>query len=107
MRVNGRWVLTGGVVVLLVAGLILAPVGTLRWGVQAATPIKLGEVGPLSPPGGYADGQLMKDAAILATDQINPKGGVLGRPVRLSYQATRALPDEGPPPADRLPARLH
>src|SRR5260370_39963137 len=95
MRVNGRWVLAGGVVVIVVGGLILAPVGTLRWGVQAAPPIKLGEVGPLSPPGGYADGQLMKDAAILATAEINAKGGVLGRPVQVSYQDTRGLPEEG------------
>src|SRR5260370_13517592 len=104
MRVNGRWVLTGGVVVLLVAGLILAPVGTLRWGVQAATPIKLGEVGPLSPPGGYADGQLMKDAAILATDEINAKGGVLGRPLQVSYHDTQGLPVGGTAAAPRLTA---
>jgi len=100
--------LTGGVVVLLVAGLIFAPVGTLRWGAQAAgTPIKLGEVGPLSPPGGYADGQLMKDAAVLATDEINKKGGVLGRPIEVSYQDTRGLPEEGTAAAERLTAQEH
>ena len=102
-----RRLLIGGTVVILVAGLILAPVGTLRWAVQAATPIKLGEVGPLSPPGGYADGQLMKDAAILATDEINAKGGVLGRPIEVSYQDTRGLPEEGTAAAERLTAQEH
>ena len=67
----------------------------------------LGEVGPLSPPGGYADGQLMKDAAILATDEINKAGGVLGRPVAVSYQDTRGLPEEGTAAAERLTAQEH
>ncbi len=103
MRVLRRGV-PASLVVLLIAGLIFVPVKTL-W--SAAEPIKLGEVGPLSPPGGYADGQLMKDAAILATDEINAKGGVLGRPVTVSYQDTRGLPEEGTAAAERLTAQEH
>jgi len=88
----------------LIVGMIFVPV-KMTW--SAATPIKLGEVGPLSPPGGYADGQLMKDAAILATDEINAKGGVLGRRIEVSYQDTRGMPEEGTAAAERLTAQEH
>jgi len=91
-------------VIVLIVGMIFVPV-KMTW--SAATPIKLGEVGPLSPPGGYADGQLMKDAAILATDEINAKGGVLGRRIEVSYQDTRGMPEEGTAAAERLTAQEH
>src|SRR5438270_12055477 len=94
MHLRGRWMVTG-VAALGIAGLVLVPAQMTRSVLSAAEPIMLGEVGPLSPPGGYADGQLMKDAAILATDEINKAGGVLGRPVAVSYQDTRGLPEEG------------
>jgi ABC-type branched-subunit amino acid transport system substrate-binding protein len=77
MHLRGRWVLTG-LVTLLTVGLILAPIASV-W-LSAAEPIKLGEVGPLSPPGGYADGKLMKDAALLAAEEINAAGGCCGAP---------------------------
>ncbi len=91
-------------VIVLIIGMIFVPV-KMTW--SAAEPIKLGEVGPLSPPGGYADGQLMKDAAILATDEINAKGGVLGRRIEVSYQDTRGMPEEGTAAAERLTAQEH
>jgi branched-chain amino acid transport system substrate-binding protein len=69
---------------------------------RAAEPIKLGWVGPLSPPGGYAEGQLMKDAAGMAAVEINAKGGVLGRPIEIIYQDTRGMPAEGTAAAERL-----
>ncbi|HTU56365.1 MAG TPA: ABC transporter substrate-binding protein [Acetobacteraceae bacterium] len=69
---------------------------------RAAEPIKLGWVGPLSPPGGYAEGLLMKYAAAMAADDINAKGGVLGRPIEILYQDTRGLPAEGTAAAERL-----
>src|SRR5207245_3447799 len=106
MRMRGRGIVAG-IVVLLIAGLVLVPAQVMRSALSAAEPIKLGEVGPLSPPGGYADGQLMKDAAILATDEINAKGGVLGRPIAVSYQDTRGLPEEGTAAAERLTAQEH
>ncbi len=96
-----------GVAALVIAGLVLVPAQMTRSVLSAAEPIMLGEVGPLSPPGGYADGQLMKDAAILATDEINKAGGVLGRPVAVSYQDTRGLPEEGTAAAERLTAQEH
>lgn len=69
---------------------------------RAAQPIKLGWVGPLSPPGGYAEGILMKDAAAMAADAINAKGGVLGRKIEIIYQDTRGLPASGTAAAERL-----
>jgi branched-chain amino acid transport system substrate-binding protein len=69
---------------------------------RAAEPIKLGWVGPLSPPGGYAEGLLMKYAAGMAADEINAQGGVLGRPIEILYQDTRGLPAEGTAAAERL-----
>ena len=47
---------------------------------RAADPIVFGWVGPLSPPGGYAEGTNMKYAAQMAVDEINAQGGLLGRP---------------------------
>src|SRR5262249_21573586 len=69
---------------------------------KAADPIKVGWVGPLSPPGGYAEGALMKQAAELAAEEINAKGGVLGRPIQVIFQDTRGQPEEGTAAAERL-----
>jgi branched-chain amino acid transport system substrate-binding protein len=68
----------------------------------AADPIRLGWVGPLSPPGGYAEGTNMKNAAMLASEEINAAGGVLGRKVEIFYADTRGMPAEGRTGAERL-----
>ncbi len=69
---------------------------------RAAEPVKLGWVGPLSPPGGYAEGLLMKYASAMAADDINKQGGVLGRPIEILYQDTRGMAAEGTAAAERL-----
>ena len=69
---------------------------------RAADPISIGWVGPLSPPGGYAEGNNMKTAAMMAADEINKQGGILGRPVELTYADTRGMPAEGRTAAERL-----
>ena len=74
---------------------------------RAADPIKVGWVGPLSPPGGYAEGALMKQSAQLAADEINAKGGVLGRPIEIIFQDTRGQPEEGTAAAERLISQDH
>jgi branched-chain amino acid transport system substrate-binding protein len=102
---NARHWMVVGVIAAVIVGVILVPLRTIP--LNAAEPIKLGWVGPLSPPGGYADGEIMKNAAIIATDEINSKGGVLGRPVSVSYQDTRGLPEEGTAAAERLTAQEH
>jgi branched-chain amino acid transport system substrate-binding protein len=68
----------------------------------SGAPIVLGWVGPLSPPGGYAEGILMKDAAQMAVEEVNAQGGLLGRPVQVVYADTRGQPAEGRAAAERL-----
>jgi branched-chain amino acid transport system substrate-binding protein len=74
---------------------------------RAADPIVIGWVGPLSPPGGYAEGTNMKNAAALALKEINDAGGLLGRPVRIVYADTRGQPAEGRTAAERLVQQEH
>ncbi|TAM78222.1 hypothetical protein EPN44_01105 [bacterium] len=81
-------VLAGG------AGL-LTSVAVPRTFALAAEPILLGWVGPLSPPGSYAAGQEMKWAAELGINEVNAKGGVLGRPLKVLYEDTKGTPDQG------------
>jgi branched-chain amino acid transport system substrate-binding protein len=88
------WTVLGGLILAL-ALLIAAPA-------QGADPIRIGWVGPLSPPGGYADGTLMKQGAQMAVEEINAKGGVLGRPIELIVADTRGMPEEGTAAAERL-----
>ena len=68
----------------------------------AGEPIVIGWVGPLSPPGGYAEGTNMKYAAEIAATEINAQGGVLGRPIKIVYADTRGMPAEGRTAAERL-----
>ncbi len=91
---------------LAAAALSAALPATLARRAFAATPtgapIVIGWVGPLSPPGGYAEGILMKNAAQMAADEINAQGGLLGRPVQIVYADTRGQPAEGRAAAERL-----
>ncbi|HLY23196.1 MAG TPA: ABC transporter substrate-binding protein [bacterium] len=103
MRISRRGAFTG-LAVLALAGLLLVPI-QMSW--SAAEPIKIGEVGPLSPPGGYEDGKLMLDAALMAQDEINKAGGVLGRPIKIVEADTRGKPEEGTAGAERLTAQEH
>src|SRR5262245_13194531 len=104
MRIIKRWRVTG-IVVVLIVGAVIAASEFLGTPARAADPIKVGWVGPLSPPGGYAEGALMKQAAEIAAEEINAKGGVLGRPIQLIAQDTRGKPEEGTAAAERLIAQ--
>lgn len=73
----------------------------------SAQPIRLGWVGPLSPPGDYASGQEMKWAVQLEADKINSAGGLLGRPVKIIYEDTKGQPDQGSAAAVRLITKDH
>ena len=55
--------------------------------------IVLGGVGPLSQPGDVAGGQEMKWAMEQAVADINAKGGVLGKKLRLLFYDTQNKPD--------------
>src|SRR5215470_147553 len=101
MQDKGRWHVTGRLVT-LIGGLVLVLGPFMGTPLKAADPIKVGWVGPLTPPGGYAEGALMKQAAELAAEEINAKGGVLGRPIQVIFQDTRGQPEEGTAAAERL-----
>jgi len=101
MRVEGRRHVVGKLAV-LIGALVMAPTPFTAIPAQAQDAIKVGWVGPLSPPGGYAEGALMKQAAQLAADEINAKGGVLGKKIEVIFQDTRGQPEEGTAAAERL-----
>ena len=44
----------------------------------ADCPIKIGGIAPLSAPGTVVGGEAMRDAMLIAQDDINAAGGVLG-----------------------------
>jgi branched-chain amino acid transport system substrate-binding protein len=106
MQVKRRLHVTSTLIV-LIGGLVLFPAQFIGTRLNAADPIKVGWVGPLSPPGGYAEGALMKQAAELAAEEINAKGGVLGRPIQVIFQDTRGQPEEGTAAAERLISQEH
>jgi branched-chain amino acid transport system substrate-binding protein len=98
---EGRWHVAGKLAV-VIGALVMVPTQFVAAPAQAQNTIKIGWVGPLSPPGGYAEGALMKQAAQLAADEINAKGGLLGKQVEVIYQDTRGQPEEGTAAAERL-----
>lgn len=62
-------------------------------GKTAAGEIVIGGVGPLSQPGDVAIGTEMKWAMEQAIADLNAKGGVLGRQLRLEFNDTQNKPD--------------
>jgi branched-chain amino acid transport system substrate-binding protein len=106
MQTKGRWHVTGRLVT-LIGGLVLVSAQFIGAPLNAADPIKVGWVGPLTPPGGYAEGALMKQAAELAAEEINAKGGVLGRQIQVIFQDTHGQPEEGTAAAERLISQEH
>jgi branched-chain amino acid transport system substrate-binding protein len=101
MRFEGRGHVGLGLAV-LIGALAIAPTPFATAPAQAQDTIKIGWVGPLSPPGGYAEGALMKQAAEMAAEEINAKGGLLGKKVQVIFQDTRGQPEEGTAAAERL-----
>src|SRR5881392_2462736 len=101
MRVKHSWRVTGRVL-LVIAAIAIAATQLIGTTAKAADPIKVGWVGPLSPPGGYAEGALMKQAAEIAAEELNARGGVLGRPIQVIFVDTRGKPEEGTAAAERL-----
>jgi len=106
MRAKGRWHAAGRLA-LVIGGLGIASALLLGVEARAADTIKVGWVGPLSPPGGYAEGALMKQATQLAIEEINAKGGVLGKKLECFYEDTRGQPEEGTAAAQRLISQDH
>jgi branched-chain amino acid transport system substrate-binding protein len=62
--------------------MLAAAVGLAAFAAQAADPIKVGMVAPLTGPGAES-GRFQTQGAKLAADEVNKAGGVLGRPLEL------------------------
>ena len=69
--------------VVLVLGLILTGCQQAATPTPAPKPIKVGLPVILTGADTYVFGEMVRDAAILAVEEINAKGGVLGRPLEL------------------------
>ena len=83
----------------LVAALLAATALTLP--ASAADPIKIGVSGPFTG-GSSAMGVAMRDAVRIAADEINKKGGVLGRPIQLVERDDEAKNEVGAQVAQEL-----
>ncbi|MCP4359932.1 MAG: ABC transporter substrate-binding protein [Chloroflexi bacterium] len=65
-------------------------------------PIKLGGLAPLSAPGAVVGGEAMRDAMIIAVDELNEAGGILGCEVELIIVDTEGLPERGTAVMEKL-----
>ncbi|MCD6244907.1 MAG: ABC transporter substrate-binding protein [Candidatus Korarchaeota archaeon] len=84
------------VVVIAAAYLVLAPTGPAAGGT-----VKVGLIAPLT--GGLAEHGLdMKQAAILAVDEINEQGGILGKKIELVIEDTECNPTKATAAVQKL-----
>jgi len=78
--------------------LAVSAVVALSAGASAASaadcPIKLGGLAPLSAPGTVVGGEAMRDAMLIAQDDINAAGGVLGCDIEVVIADTEGLPEK-------------
>jgi branched-chain amino acid transport system substrate-binding protein len=68
----------------------------------ADCPIKIGALAPLSAPGAVTGGEAMRDAMIIAGDEINAGGGLLDCPVELVVVDTEGLPERATAVMEKL-----
>ena len=67
--------------------------------------IKIGGVAPLSPPGGVQTGESLRDGMILAVEELNAAGGLLGKQVELVVEDTAGTPEKGVAAFERLASK--
>ncbi|MFT7595883.1 MAG: branched-chain amino acid transport system substrate-binding protein [Paracoccaceae bacterium] len=60
----------------------------------ADCPIKIGGIAPLSAPGTVVGGEAMREAMLIAQDDINAAGGVLGCDVEVIIADSEGLPEK-------------
>ncbi len=88
----------------LAALVALLPTGIAPVLAQSKEPIKIGLIQPLSGPIAAA-GSYITNAAKIAVDRINAKGGVLGRPLELVIEDNKSDPAETRNAAEKLIVR--
>ena len=76
----------------------LAAAGSLT----AQETIKIGGIAPLSPPGGVQTGESLRDGMIVAVEELNANGGLLGQQVELVVEDTSGVPEKGVAAFERL-----
>lgn len=64
--------------------------------------LKIGGIAPLSPPGGVQTGESLRDGMILAVEELNAAGGLLGKKVELIVEDTSGVPEKGVAAFERL-----
>ena len=78
---------------------LLIAVGLLAGGHWAPSlaqkPVKIGVLTPLSPPGDAAAGQFIVRGAKMAADDVNARGGILGRKIELVVEDDSGTPEKG------------
>ena len=73
----------------------VAALGIGAGAVSAADcPIKLGGIAPLSAPGTVVGGEAMRDAMLIAEEDINAKGGILGCELDVVIADSEGLPEK-------------
>jgi ABC-type branched-subunit amino acid transport system substrate-binding protein len=65
-------------------------------------PIKIGALAPLSAPGTVVGGEAMRDAMMIAQEDINAAGGVLGCPIEVVIGDSEGLPERATAVMERL-----
>ncbi len=60
----------------------------------ASCPIKIGGLAPLSAPGAVGGGEGMRAAMLIAQDDINAAGGILGCDLKVVIADTEGLPEK-------------
>src|SRR3989442_11000816 len=83
-------------------GTSIAPLGGGQSASNLPSQIVVGGVMPLSPPGNSAAGTEQKNGMQLLFDQVNNKGGILGRPVNFVIEDTKGTASEGTTAFTRL-----
>ena len=81
--------------------LLIAAAALIGVGCVQAQEIKIGVAGPITGPLSFL-GQHMKWAGELATDELNQKGGVLGRKLVFLMQDSACRPADGVASAEKL-----
>ena len=76
--------------------ILAVSVAAAATGVASAAdcPIKLGGIAPLSAPGTVVGGEAMRDAMLIAEEDINAAGGVLGCDVEVVIADSEGLPEK-------------
>ncbi|MET4808180.1 ABC transporter substrate-binding protein [Limibacillus sp. MBR-115] len=71
----------------------------------AQNSIKIGGIAPLSPPGGVQTGESLRDGMLIAVEEINASGGLLGKQVELIVEDTSGVPEKGVAAFERLASK--